>query len=328
MNERAHSAALDGLFAVVVNWNGGAEENLRCVRSLREQGLAVDRIVVVDNASTDGSREALHAELPGLVRVDNDRNLGFGEGANQGAREALERGARALVFVNNDLRFPVDEPVLAKLAGAVAADPGLGLVGPRVLFDDGSERVWCAGGRLDFRQNLSTLLGNGQPDGERWRRAAAVDYVPGCALCLSADTARALAPQGAVFRADYFAYMEDVELGQRARAAGLTVRILGECRAYHAPSSATGGGYSARRKWMQALNSVRFLKENGSAGRWARFALFDVATLPLLLLLRAPRGDARAVLAKAKGLLDGFLGRRVRAEALEPGASWLWPTDG
>jgi hypothetical protein len=194
------------------------------------------------------------------------------------------------------------------------------MVGPRVLFDDGTERVWCAGGRLDFRQNLSTLLGNGDPDGPRWQSDADVDYVAGCALVVR----REVLEEVGLFDADYFAYMEDVELGLRVRDAGWAVKIIGRSRAYHAPSSATGGGYGARRKWMQALNSVRFLRQHGRLVHWLRFLIFDVATLPVLIVVRTARGDGAAALAKAKGVWDGLLGRQVTASALEPGASRLW----
>jgi len=189
-----------------------------------------------------------------------------------------------------------------------------------VLYDDGSNRIWCAGGRLDFRQNLSTLLGHGEPDGSRWQRGGEVDYIPGCALLAS----RECLEEVGLFDASYFAYMEDVELGLRARRAGWKVAIHGGTCAYHAPSSSTGGGYGPRRKWMQALNSVRFLKQHGRPWHWLRFLVFDVATLPLLLVARGVRGEGDAVLAKAKGIWDGLRGRSVTAEALEPGGSRLW----
>lgn len=317
------SGTFDGLWAVVVNWNGGAEDNLRCLGSLVAEGLPPERIVFVDNGSVDGSREAVADAFPGLVRVDNGANLGFGEGANQGARHALAAGASAVAFVNNDLRFPPGEGTLRALAAALDDDPRLGFAGPRVLLDDGSGRVWCAGGRLDHRQNVSTLLGFGEPDGPRWRTTRDVDYVVGCALVARA---RALDEVG-LFDARYFAYMEDVELGVRARRGGWGVRVFGEHAALHAPSSATGGGYGARRKWMQAVNSVHFLRAYGRPVHWLRFALFDVATLPPLLVVEGLRGRGAAVVAKAKGLWDGLRGRRVTAEALEPGRGWggrLW----
>ena len=316
----AAERSFESLHAVVVNWNGGARANLECVRSIVAQGVPSARIVFVDNGSSDGSAEAVHSEFAGLVSVANPGNLGFGEAANQGATIALERGAAAVAFVNNDLRFEANDPALDGLCRALDEDSGLGLVGPRVLFDDDSGRVWCAGGRLDFRQNLSTLLGNGESDGPRWRGTRDVDYIAGCALVARADVLREIG----LFDASYFAYMEDVELGARARRAGYGVRVMGEYAAWHAPSSATGGGYGARRKWMQGLNSVRFLKSHGGAREWARFAAFDVATLPFLVVARSLVGDGRAALAKAKGIADGFRGRRVTAEALEEGASRLW----
>ena len=313
-----------GLFAVVVNWNGGVEDNLRCLSSLLAEGLPQERIVLVDNGSEDGSRAAIDAAFPDLVRIDHGANLGFGEAANAGARLALRNGASAVVFINNDLWLPEGEGTLRRLALALDGDHKLGMVGPRVLIGEAggreTNRVWCAGGRLDFRQNLSTLLGFGELDGAPWNTTRDVDYVVGCALVVR----RAVLEEVGFFKSEYFAYVEDVELGLRARLAGWGVRVIGEVRAFHAPSSATGGGYGARRKWMQALNSVHFLREHGTPLRWLRFGLFDVATVPFLLIWRTLKGDPYPAAAKARGLWDGFLGRRVTAEALRPGASRLW----
>ena len=69
-------APVDGLFVVVVNWNGGDKDNARCLRSILDQGVAEERIVFVDNASTDGSREAMHAAFPNLERIDHGIAVG------------------------------------------------------------------------------------------------------------------------------------------------------------------------------------------------------------------------------------------------------------
>ncbi len=314
-------AAGSGTWAVVVNWNGGREQNLACLRSLVGQGIDAARIVFVDNGSTDGSRQDVAGALGGLVHLDNDANLGFGEAANQGARRALEGGAEAVFFVNNDLRFDDATACLTGLEQTLRSGPRVGMVGPRILFDDARGLVWCAGGRLDFRQNLSTLLGHKRPDGPRWRESGPVDYIPGCALLVSRECLQDVG----LFDAAFFAYMEDVDLGLRARRRNWSVLLRGDLCALHAPSSSTGGGYGARRKWMQGVNSIRFLRLHGGPTHWLRFVVFDVLTLPVALVLRGGRGESAGVVAKAKGLLDGLMGRRVTAEALEPGASRLWP---
>jgi GT2 family glycosyltransferase len=308
---------LSSIFAVVANWNGGAE-NLDCLRSLLAQGLPETSIVFVDNGSSDGSLALVRAQHPGLQVIENASNLGFGEAANQGAARALELGARAVFFVNNDVVAP--SGTLARLAAELEARPAAGIVGPRVLYKAEPGRVWCAGGELTWRENLSTLRGHLQPDGPRWRETRAVDYVPGCALLAR----REVLERVGMFDAQYFAYMEDVDLCLRARRAGFEVWLVGDAAVQHAASQATGGGYNPRRKYMMGVNSIWFLRRHARAGEWLRFVVFDVLSLPLLWIAGIFRGRGKAVAAKALGILDGLRGKRVTAEAIREGAGWLW----
>ena len=281
-------------FAIVVNWNGGTE-NLECLASLRENGFEAGRIVFVDNGSRDGSLEQVTAKFPGLVLVAHDSNSGFGEGSNSGARAALAAGAEALFFFNNDA--VLESGGLALLEAELEA--GADIVGPRIVFKDDSSRLWAAGGELTWRQNLSALIGNGLLDSPGYAMDREVDYVPGCALLIT----RSLFERTGGFDASYFAYMEDVDLGLRAKAAGGRVRLCGAARARHGASRATGGGYSARRKYMNAVNSVHFLRRHGDAGKWLRFLWYDVLTLMPLLVSESTKGRARSVLAKGLGFL-------------------------
>lgn len=305
------------IVAVVVNWNGG-DANVACLRSILDEGIGPGDVVFVDNGSTDGSRELVARTFPGITRIENGSNLGFGEAANQGAAAALAHGADAVYFVNNDV-------VLArggttKLAAALDSERSIGIVGPRVLFMHDPALVWCAGGMLTWRENLSTLLGHGQRDGPEHQRRKPVDYVPGCALLAR----RELLEEVGSFDARYFAYMEDVDLCLRSTRRGYKVELVGDAAAYHASSSATGGGYNPRRKYMMGVNSVWFLRAHARTAQWLRFLAFDVATLPFLWLVGVFRGRGKSVLAKAKGILDGLRGRRVTAESIRAGASWLW----
>lgn len=310
--------APDEVWAVVVNWNGG-DSNLHCLASLLADGFAPGRVVFVDNGSRDGSLQAVEARHPDLCFVRHGENRGFGEGANAGARLALAAGARAVFFVNNDV--VLRPPVLGSLLACLARHPGTGVLGPRILYEHDPGRIWSAGGSLTWRVNLSALRGHGRPDGPSWRADAPVDYVAGAALLATAE----LLERAGLFDAAYFAYMEDVDLCLRARAAGFGVRVAGEAACLHALSRSTGGGYSARRKYLTALNAVWFLRRHGTPLRWLGFWLCEVASLPLVLVAALARGRARAALAKAKGTLDGLRGRRASAAAIEPGSSRLWP---
>jgi hypothetical protein len=303
---------VSGTWAVVVNWNGG-EQNLACLRSLLAQGLAVERIVFVDNASSDGSLELVRAAFPALSVLCNSTNTGYGHGTNRGIEHALAEGAERVFLVNNDVTLPAG--TLSGLEAALRGDApnqGAGIVGPRVLFAHPPDHIWCAGGVLTFRTNLSTMLGHGEPDGPRFQVTREVDYVPGCAMLV----AHAVFAKIGLLEGDYFAYHEDVEFCWKAKQAGFPVRVIGALAAHHDAHSSTGGGYNPLRKYMMAVNTVRFLRRHGTLSRWFSFWLFEVASLPFVWLYRAPRGEGRAVVAKARGTWDGLRGRQVTDERL------------
>lgn len=308
---------LASTWAVVVNWNGGVEANQSALDSLLESGLSPERIVFVDNASSDGSCEAIARAFPEVVGIANGANQGFGGAANLGARHAMERGAEAVLFLNNDATLA--SGTLARLLGVLSARDSIAAVGPRVLLGD-SSKLWAAGGLCGLGPNLSTLLGNGAEDGERWQRTVAVDYVPGCALLVRTEALEAVG----AFDEAYFAYLEDVDLGLRLGEAGYEQYCVGEVLARHTGSGATGGGYSPRRKYLNGLGSWRFLERHPSPGRWASFVLFDLLAWPFLLVAALPFGKVNGVLAKGLGLVHGLLGRRADARTVEPGGTFLW----
>src|SRR6185436_1539020 len=111
---------------------------------------------------------------------------------------------------------------------------------------------------------------------------------------------------------DYFAYMEDVDLGLRLRRRGARLAAVPASVVHHSPSSSTGGGYTRARKYANAVNSVRFLRKHGTPRSWCAFWMFDVAGLFVAWAREGLRrgGDPGAVFAKGRGILDGLRGAK------------------
>jgi N-acetylglucosaminyl-diphospho-decaprenol L-rhamnosyltransferase len=207
--------------AVVVNYNA-REHLLGCLRSLRADG--VDRIVVVDNASADGSLEAVRASDPAAALVAAASNLGFGTAANRGVAVT---DTEYTVVLNPDT---VLEPGSTKaLVGALDASPATAVVGPRVLNPDGS--VYPSSRRFP---NLGVAAGHAflgflwpnNPYTRRYRmldfdrgRAADVDWVSGTCMMVRRSAFDAVGG----FDEDYFMYVEDVDLCWRLRRAGWNI---------------------------------------------------------------------------------------------------------
>src|SRR5829696_3281712 len=130
------------VIAVVLSWNG-RDDTLACLRSLENEGAEV---IVVDNASSDGTADA----IADVEVIRNERNLGYAGGMNVGIRAALERGADAVLLLNNDVE--VEPGAVAALAEAL---DGAGALCPVVVFADEPGRVWYAGASFDPRRGYN-----------------------------------------------------------------------------------------------------------------------------------------------------------------------------
>jgi len=304
MGEMADVSDGDGrafrVLAIVLNYDSG-DAVMACLDSLKAQTHPALDILLIDNASTDGSRERAEEHHPDVEVVRNEKNLGFCEANNQGLQRVLDGGYAAGFLLNDDVVLEPD--CCARLAAVLGTDGSVGVAGPKVLFDPERDFIWCAGGVLDFRQNLNRLRGHWQRD-EGFNDPENVDYIPGCALLVRRE-----ALEGAgLLEAGYFAYLEDVEFCYRIRKAGFSVRYVADARVYHQVSRATGGRYSGVRKYLNARNSVHFLRRHGTVRGWLGFLLFDVAMLPAALVWQSLHGRGGAVLAKARGIWRGFRG--------------------
>ncbi len=217
--------------AVVVNHDAG-EALAACVASLDDEGATP--VVVVDNGSQDGSLAQLERLRPATRVVQTGRNLGYGAGANRG----IAATAGELVVVANP-DIVVHPGALQVLTSALAGDPALAIVGPRISDPDGA---WYPSARrfpaaLDAAGHM--VLGTVAPRNRFTRRyrmddldgssARQVDWVSGA--CLVARR-QALEELGG-FDESYFMYAEDMDLCWRARRAGWAVAYVPAAEVTH-----------------------------------------------------------------------------------------------
>ena len=187
-------------------------------------GLAVET-VVVDNASPDGSPDAVRARFPSVRLVANPENVGFARACNQGARETR---APFVLFLNPDATL--DPGALEALVRLLETRPRVGIVGPRTRSSNGDIQV-STGAPLslvsEWRQRR-LVLGVSRRDARALAEADArhaVEHEPGwvSGACLLARREAFDAVSG--FDERFFLYEEDADLCRRVRAAGWQVRL-------------------------------------------------------------------------------------------------------
>jgi GT2 family glycosyltransferase len=225
---------LNQVAAVIINRN--TREYLRdCLASLAaqefESGISV---WVVDNGSTDGSPQMALAEFPGTNLVLNEDNVGYARACNQGAGYTHEP---YLFFMNSDT--VLTPGATRALVDHFRDNPGAGVLGPRILNEDGSLQYSCREfpSITDaFLHAFVGLFSASNAASARYKKTswahnaeAQVDWVSGCFMAVRRDTFEAIGG----FDEAYFMYVEDVDLCWRAWQAGWTVDYVPGGDVYH-----------------------------------------------------------------------------------------------
>lgn len=241
--------------SVVMVTHNAADWARRALQALLEHTEPCYELIVVDNASRDGTAELPARELEGATLVLNDRNRGFGPANNQGAAHAV---GRHLLFLNNDAL--VRRGWLPPLLERIDSDDRIGAVGPRLLNLDGSLQI---AGALLARSGSTLEHGYGDDaDAPEYRFARDVDYLSGACLLVR----RSAFNEVGGFDAAYgLAYFEDADLCLSLAALGYRVVYEPRSSVTHVRGASPRGDAFAtlaprnrslfRRRWSHVLAS-------------------------------------------------------------------------
>jgi GT2 family glycosyltransferase len=281
---------------IIASWNA-ADVLDRCLESLGRQEFAGGfETIVVDNGSTDSTAELVRAQ-DGLVRsIRNERNEGYATANNQGAQAAT---GRILFIFNSDIELLAPD-ALERLCRAVE-EPGVGLVGPRLVNPDGTLQASCAAHPSVLRALVVGLgLQRVLPQRvliriapEFWAHDGPVDtdWLLGAALAIPADLYHEL---GGMWSTEY---AEDEDLAYRVQQRGLRVRFDDSARVMHVGNHTLGKHRTdSQRAERVAHAELVFL--------WTHYSR------PRALAIRAITLAAYA----ARALLHRFLGNGGRAD--------------
>lgn len=286
---------------LVVNWNTRALLS-ECLDSVRETLHEIPyEIVVVDNASSDGSAEWLRAALPEATLIANPENVGFARGNNQAL--AASRGKFALLL-NSDAQLRPN--ALTRLLEVMTRESNAAAVAPMLLNGDGTFQAGpnddiTLGSELLLMFGLARLFRNGRyPGYDAGAGRGEYAWVGGTCLLLRRSTWE----QIGVLDTDYFMYTEEADWCWRARQAGWTIWYEPAAQAVH-----IGGGSSrqAQAQMRVALYKSKLIFFCKHRPRWQTFALRN-----LLMLTSTAKAFGYSIAARVN---------RVRAQVWNERAS-------
>jgi N-acetylglucosaminyl-diphospho-decaprenol L-rhamnosyltransferase len=277
------------LAVVIVNFNTGAYLE-RCLASLAAHrgGVATD-VLVIDNASVDGSHTAAIAAHPWARLIENAENVYLSPAWNQGVRETA---APFVLLLNPDAEWWTG--TLEDLVNVARSNPRAGIVGPRVLNPDGT--VYASGRSFPSVIDATghAFLGTVRPHNafsERYRLGGwdrtserTVDWVSGCAMLMPRVALEAVGP----FDEGFPLFGEELDMATRLRDAGWSVLFAPAGEVIHEIGVSTGR--SRRILLMHSASVFRYYRKHRAAG-WRRLTLpFAWVALRLRAELEALRG--------------------------------------
>lgn len=234
---------------IIVNYNGRHHLDDLCA-SLARQTRPADEVIIVDNASTDGSVAYLRERYPWVTTIPLAENVGYAEGNNVGVARAT---GGYLALLNNDTI--VDECWLAELVAALEAKPRAGAVVAKIYRAARYPRLDCTGAEFN---NLGYCWGRGanQFDRGQFDRLGEVPALTACALVLR----REVLGDETLFDPQLFMYYEEFDLSLRVRGAGYGIVYVPTAIVHHKGSQAVRGVTSRPVLFQQFLGNRNRVK--------------------------------------------------------------------
>lgn len=235
---------------IIPNYNG-IKYIKDCMDSLRNQSMSDFDIIVVDNASTDGSIELVENEYSDVIVKRLDQNYGFCHAVNVGI--AMTK-TQYLILLNNDTR--VDYNFVEELYKTIDAHEDTFAVASKMLQMNSDNKIDAAGD-LYCALGWAFSLGKDQSATKYDKEAIVFSACGGASIYR-----KSVFEQIGYFDELHFSYLEDVDVCYRARIMGYQNRYTPKAIVYHAGSGTTGSRYNSFKVRMAARNSWYVIYKN------------------------------------------------------------------
>ncbi len=254
------------VYIIVLTWNG-KKDTLECLGSLKALTYPNYRVLVVDNASVDGTAEQVRSQFPNVELIVNKDNYRFAGGNNVGIEYALSKNADYILLLNNDTT--VDPNFLAELVTTAESDDQIGIVGPKMYYYTDPKRIWYAGGKIEWWKGWISHIGIREINSEQYCQTKETDFVSGCCILVKREVVEKIG----ILDTAYYIYGEDVDWCIRASRAGYRILYEPKAKIWHKLSVSTGGHLSWFKNWNKLKGQLRIMTKYA---KWYNFFTIPV----------------------------------------------------
>ena len=236
-----------------------------------------------------------------ILRIE--KNRGFTGGNNIGIEYILrEKKAEYILLLSNDT--VVDPKFLGELVKVAEGDEKIGVVGAVNYYYDKPEKVWFAGGKINFWNGKVYNIGVNEMDKGQYGMIEEADYVAGSCFLIKKEVIEKLG----MLEHEYFVYWDDAEFCTRVKKAGYKVVYVSRAKIWHKISAVYSGIWNPIKTYYDTRNVFLFMKKHATAGQYLSFLLyffgFRFWFISGMILYHK---NIKALISFYKGVKDGYL---------------------
>ena len=272
---------------IIPNYNG-KEYIGACLESLKDQDFKDFEVIVVDNGSEDGSADYVESAFPEVRLIRLSRNFGFSRAVNEGLKASESEYA---LLLNSDTR--ADAGFVGALYRAISADANIFSASAKMLQMSSPDRIDGAG---DLYCALGWAFARGKGKGKH-RYTKPCDVFAACGG--AAIYRRSLLDEVGWFDEFHFAYLEDIDIGYRAKIMGHRNVYAPDAVVWHMGSAVTGSRYNDFKIRISARNNMYIIMKNMPA-------LQIILNLPLLIIGFATKAVFFTLIGHSRAYLSGI----------------------
>ncbi len=185
-------------------------------------------VIIVDNASTDGSSEYVKENYSDVILLQNEINTGGSGGFDRGIRFAIEKEYKYVALLDNDILLEKD--TIINLVEYIKNNPQVGVVGSKICTMDNPDILQEMGSFIDFEDkfNVYTPL-KSHKDDDSLPDFVVCDYVPACCLITTNEVLKKVGS----FNVEHFIYWDDMDWCTRVKIAGWEIHAINNSRVFH-----------------------------------------------------------------------------------------------
>jgi len=301
--------------AIIVTYNRKADV-IECLDSVLSSSYQPIEIIVVDNASTDGTAEALEKKYANKIRlIKSQKNLYAGGGRNLGAQSAQ---GDYLLFIDSD--NIVDKDMVKDMVDGLVENNSLsiGMSGPFTYYRSDPQRLCWVNNRMSLLTSITVFEGSGLIDYGQFAKQdfIQVHHIPNVFM-LPAKVFR----DACGFDEDYVMHYEESDLAERIKRKGMAIVLFPQAKVWHNVSMRRQEGHKSFKGENPAMvyyvsrNRIIFMRKNSGGARLALFMLvfnncFLIYNLAILFLNKQYSLMKSALKGYSDGLLMPLKGRR------------------